>query len=342
MQMGDTVFMFFCALLVWLMTPGLALFYGGMVKSKNVLSTAMHSFSSIAIVSIVWVLFGYTLAFAPGNSIIGGLEWAGLKGVGFDPGDYSDTIPHSLFMMFQMTFAVLTTAIISGAFAERMRFGAFLLFSVLWASLVYTPVAHWVWGGGWIGQLGALDFAGGNVVHISSGVAGLVLAIVLGKRKDGTASSPHNLIYTFLGGALIWFGWFGFNVGSALTLDGVAMYAFINTNTAAAAGIAGWILVEWIINKNRQCSERYLGQSPGLSPLRRLPDLSHRSLPLLSASSAELFVSGEYSRLKRNSDTTTRLTPLACTGSAAHGAESQQDYSQQPLLTQRAQMGYLR
>lgn len=201
-------------------------------------------------------------------------------------------------MMFQMTFAVLTTAIISGAFAERMRFGAFLLFSVLWASLVYTPVAHWVWGGGWIGQLGALDFAGGNVVHISSGVAGLVLAIVLGKRKDGTASSPHNLIYTFLGGALIWFGWFGFNVGSALTLDGVAMYAFINTNTAAAAGIAGWILVEWIINKNRQCSERYLGQSPGLSPLRRLPDLSHRSLPLLSASSAELFVSGEYSRLK--------------------------------------------
>ncbi|WIL34890.1 ammonium transporter AmtB [Bacillus stercoris] len=249
MQMGDTVFMFFCALLVWLMTPGLALFYGGMVKSKNVLSTAMHSFSSIAIVSIVWVLFGYTLAFAPGNSIIGGLEWAGLKGVGFEPGDYSDTIPHSLFMMFQMTFAVLTTAIISGAFAERMRFGAFLLFSVLWSSLVYTPVAHWVWGGGWIGQLGALDFAGGNVVHISSGVAGLVLAIVLGKRKDGTASSPHNLIYTFLGGALIWFGWFGFNVGSALTLDGVAMYAFINTNTAAAAGIAGWILVEWIINK---------------------------------------------------------------------------------------------
>lgn len=152
-------------------------------------------------------------------------------------------------MMFQMTFAVLTTAIISGAFAERMRFSAFLVFSFLWASLVYTPVAHWVWGGGWIGQMGALDFAGGNVVHISSGVAGLVLAIVLGKRKDGTAASPHNLIYTFLGGALIWFGWFGFNVGSALTLDSIAMFAFINTNTAAAAGIIGWILIEWMLNK---------------------------------------------------------------------------------------------
>lgn len=201
-------------------------------------------------------------------------------------------------MMFQMTFAVLTTAIISGAFAERMRFGAFLLFSVLWASLVLHTRSALGMGRRLDRPAWALDFAGGNVVHISSGVAGLVLAIVLGKRKDGTASSPHNLIYTFLGGALIWFGWFGFNVGSALTLDGVAMYAFINTNTAAAAGIAGWILVEWIINKNRQCSERYLGQSPGLSPLRRLPDLSHRSLPLLSASSAELFVSGEYSRLK--------------------------------------------
>nr|WGE08173.1 ammonium transporter [Bacillus subtilis] len=174
----------------------------------------------------------------------------GLKGVGFDPGDYSDTIPHSLFMMFQMTFAVLTTAIISGAFAERMRFGAFLLFSVLWALFgLHTRSALGMGRRLDRYQLGALDFAGGNVVHISSGVAGLVLAIVLGKRKDGTASSPHNLIYTFLGGALIWFGWFGFNVGSALTLDGVAMYAFINTNTAAAAGIAGWILVEWIINK---------------------------------------------------------------------------------------------
>lgn len=233
MQMGDTVFMFFCALLVWLMTPGLALFYGGLVRSKNVLSTTMHSLTSLAIVSIVWIMFGYSLAFAPGNAWIGGLDWIGLKGVGFEPGSYSETIPHSLFMMFQMTFAVLTTAIISGAFAERIRYSAVVVFTLLWVTFVYAPVAHWVWGGGWIGEMGALDFAGGNVVHISSGVAGLVVAIVLGKRKEATNSSPHNLIYTLLGGAVIWFGWFGFNVGSALTLDSVAMYAFINTNTVS-------------------------------------------------------------------------------------------------------------
>ncbi|MDR4994830.1 ammonium transporter [Bacillus altitudinis] len=249
MQMGDTVFMFFCALLVWLMTPGLALFYGGLVRSKNVLSTTMHSLTSLAIVSIVWIMFGYSLAFAPGNAWIGGLDWIGLKDVGFEPGSYSKTIPHSLFMMFQMTFAVLTTAIISGAFAERIRYSAVVVFTLLWVTFVYAPVAHWVWGGGWIGEMGALDFAGGNVVHISSGVAGLVVAIVLGKRKEAASSSPHNLIYTLLGGAVIWFGWFGFNVGSALTLDSVAMYAFINTNTAAAAGIIGWLLVEWMINK---------------------------------------------------------------------------------------------
>ncbi|KKB74302.1 MULTISPECIES: ammonium transporter [Bacillus] len=250
MQMGDTVFMFFCALLVWLMTPGIALFYGGLVRSKNVLSTVMHSLSSIAIVSVIWILFGYSLAFAPGNPLIGGFEWLGLNEVGFDPNsDYSETIPHTLYMMFQLTFAVLTTAIISGSFAERMRFPAFILFSVLWVVLVYSPVAHWVWGGGWLAELGALDFAGGNVVHISSGVAGLVVAIVLGKRKNISDTAPHNLLLTLLGAALIWFGWFGFNVGSALTLDEVAMTAFINTNTAAAAGVIGWVLVEWLINK---------------------------------------------------------------------------------------------
>ncbi|MCY8004061.1 ammonium transporter [Bacillus haynesii] len=250
MQMGDTVFMFFCALLVWLMTPGIALFYGGLVRSKNVLSTVMHSLSSIAIVSIIWILFGYSLAFAPGNPLIGGLDWIGLQGVGFEPNaDYSETIPHTLYMMFQLTFAVLTTAIISGSFAERMRFPAFILFSVLWAVFVYSPVAHWVWGGGWLDELGAIDFAGGNVVHISSGVAGLVVAIVLGKRKNISDTAPHNLLLTLLGATLIWFGWFGFNVGSALTIDEVAMTAFINTNTAAAAGLIGWILAEWLINK---------------------------------------------------------------------------------------------
>jgi ammonium transporter, Amt family len=252
MQMADTVFMFLSTILVWIMTPGIALFYGGMVKSKNVLSTAMYSFGSIAIVSIIWIIFGYSLAFSiNGNPFIGGLDWAGLKGVTFKPNsDYSATIPHNLFMMYQLTFAVLTAALISGAFAERMRFSAFAIFTVLWSILVYSPVAHWVWGvGGWIRNLGALDFAGGNVVHISSGVTGLVLAIVLGKRKDGVSTVPHNLPLTILGGALVWFGWYGFNVGSALTLNDIAMFAFINTNTAAAAGIIGWIAVEWLVNK---------------------------------------------------------------------------------------------
>jgi Amt family ammonium transporter len=252
MQMADTVFMFLSTIMVWIMTPGIALFYGGMVKSKNVLSTAMYSFGSIAIVSIIWILFGYSLAFSThGNPFIGGLDWVGLKGVTFKPNnDYSATIPHNLFMMYQLTFAVLTAALISGAFAERMRFSAFAIFTVLWSILVYSPVAHWVWGvGGWIRNLGALDFAGGNVVHITSGVTGLVLAIVLGKRKDAVTTTPHNLPLTILGGALVWFGWFGFNVGSALTLNDVAMYAFINTNTAAAAGIIGWLVIEWLINK---------------------------------------------------------------------------------------------
>ncbi|WP_375345484.1 ammonium transporter [Priestia megaterium] len=252
MQMGDSVFMFFSALLVWIMTPAIALFYGGMVRSKNMLSTAMYSVGSLAVISVLWIVAGYSLAFSTGgNAFIGNLDWVGLKGVGFTPnGDYSATIPHNMFMMFQLTFAVLTVAIISGAFAERMKFSAFILFAILWSLFVYAPVAHWVWGvGGWLRELGAIDFAGGNVVHISSGVAGLILALVVGKRKNADAASPHNLPLTLLGGMLIWFGWFGFNVGSSLTINSVAMTAFINTNTAAATGIIGWLVVEWIINK---------------------------------------------------------------------------------------------
>ncbi|MBX4162326.1 MULTISPECIES: ammonium transporter [Priestia] len=252
MQMGDSVFMFFSALLVWIMTPAIALFYGGMVRSKNMLSTAMYSVGSLAVISVLWIIAGYSLAFSTGgNAFIGNLDWVGLKGVGFTPnGDYSATIPHNMFMMFQLTFAVLTVAIISGAFAERMKFSAFILFAILWSLFVYAPVAHWVWGvGGWLRELGAIDFAGGNVVHISSGVAGLILALVVGKRKNADAAAPHNLPLTLLGGMLIWFGWFGFNVGSSLTINSVAMTAFINTNTAAATGIIGWLVVEWIINK---------------------------------------------------------------------------------------------
>ncbi|MQR88588.1 ammonium transporter [Bacillus megaterium] len=252
MQMGDSVFMFFSALLVWIMTPAIALFYGGMVRSKNMLSTAMYSVGSLAVISVLWIVAGYSLAFSTGgNAFIGNWDWVGLKGVGFTPnGDYSATIPHNMFMMFQLTFAVLTVAIISGAFAERMKFSAFILFAILWSLFVYAPVAHWVWGvGGWLRELGAIDFAGGNVVHISSGVAGLILALVVGKRKNADAAAPHNLPLTLLGGMLIWFGWFGFNVGSSLTINSVAMTAFINTNTAAATGIIGWLVVEWIINK---------------------------------------------------------------------------------------------
>ncbi|MGG4013242.1 ammonium transporter [Bacillus smithii] len=252
MDIATSAFMFLATLLVWIMTPGIALFYGGMVKSKNVLSTTMQSFSSIAIVSIIWIIAGYSLAFSTGgNALIGNLDWAGLKGVSFKPNpDYSSDIPHNLFMMFQLTFAILTVAIITGAFAERMRFSSYLVFITLWSLFVYSPVAHWVWGvGGWLRELGVLDFAGGNVVHISSGVTGLVLAIVLGKRKDAQNTTPHNLPLTIMGGALVWLGWYGFNVGSALTLNDVAMIAFINTNTAAAAGIIGWVVVEWLVNK---------------------------------------------------------------------------------------------
>lgn len=267
MNLGDSIFMFLSVLLVWIMTPGIALFYGGMVKSKNVLNTAMHSFVPLAIVTVVWVLVGYSLSFSTGgNAFIGNFDWAGLKGVGFTPNeDYSATIPHSMFMLFQLTFAVLTVAIISGAVAERMKFSAFVLFAAIWSIAVYTPVAHWVWGvGGWLRELGALDYAGGNVVHISSGVAGLVVAIMLGKRKDVSSSAPHNLPLTIVGATLIWFGWFGFNVGSTLTINEVAMTVFVNTAVAAATGIIGWIVVEWFVAKKTTMLGAMSGAIAGL------------------------------------------------------------------------------
>ncbi|WP_260286533.1 ammonium transporter [Peribacillus aracenensis] len=264
MQMADSVFMFLATMMVWLMTPGIALFYGGMVKSKNVLNTAMHSYMPLAVISILWVLIGYSLSFSPGNAFLGSLDWVGLKDVGFAPGPYSETIPHSLFMLFQMTFAVLTVSIIAGGIAERMKFSAFLIFTILWSLFVYAPVAHWVWGGGWLAELGALDFAGGNVVHISSGVAGLVLAIMLGKRKESGDNAPHNLPLTFLGGSLIWFGWYGFNVGSTLTINEVAMNVFVNTAVAAAAGIIGWLIVEYMANKKATLLGAVSGAISGL------------------------------------------------------------------------------
>ncbi|MEB9503535.1 ammonium transporter [Bacillus anthracis] len=267
MNTGDTVFMFVTTVMVMLMTPGLALFYGGMVRSKNVLSTTMHSYSAMAIVSIQWIVIGYSLSFGPDwHGLIGTFDWFGLNGVTYAPNpDYSSTIPHNLFMMFQLMFAILTPALISGAFAERMRFSAFLIFILLWTTIVYNPVAHWVWGvGGWLRELSALDFAGGNVVHITSGVAGLVLAIFLGKRKNINGSSPHHLPFTMLGAGLLWFGWFGFNVGSALSLNDVALTAFINTNIAAAASALTWMLSEWFFQSKPTAMGAACGVVSGL------------------------------------------------------------------------------
>jgi len=247
---GDTAWVMTSAALVMLMTPGLALFYGGLVRPKNVLSTIMHSFFILALISVQWVLWGYSLSFGPTiGGFIGNLSWAGLNGVGVEPNpDYAKTIPHLTFMTFQMMFAIITPALITGAFAERKRFKAFVLFSLLWSTLVYAPLAHWVWAvGGWIRELGALDFAGGTVVHISSGVSALVAALVLGHRVgiDREKIEPHDLTMTVLGAGLLWFGWFGFNAGSALAADGIAATAFITTNTAAAMGALTWVTIAW-------------------------------------------------------------------------------------------------
>ena len=249
---GDTAWILVSAALVLLMTPGLAFFYGGMVGRKNVLGVLMQCFTLLCVISIQWVLFGYSLSFAPGKGFWGDLSWIGLSGVGLEPyKDYAATIPHQLFMVFQMAFAVITPALIIGAFAERMKFSAFIIFMVLWTTFVYDPVCHWVWGiGGWIRELGALDFAGGTVVHINAGIAALMTAIFIGKRNGTTNKTilPHNLPFTILGTALLWFGWFGFNAGSALGANGLAVNAFVVTNTAAAAAGLTWAVIDWIFN----------------------------------------------------------------------------------------------
>ena len=251
MNPGDTVFVLISAALVMLMTPGLALFYGGMVRSKNVLGTMMQSFIILGIITLEWVLWGYSMSFGPDlGGIVGGLEWFGLAGVGMSPSpDYGSTIPHLAFMIFQCMFAILTPALITGAFAERMKFSAFLIFTILWATLVYNPLCHWVWGvGGWMGDMGALDFAGGTVVHISSGISALAAALIIGKRLGygKTAYIPHNLPMTITGAGLLWFGWFGFNAGSALACNGLAVNAFVVTHVASAVAALSWTFMEWI------------------------------------------------------------------------------------------------
>jgi ammonium transporter, Amt family len=245
---GDTAWLLVSTAMVMLMTPGLALFYGGMVQRKNVLTTFMHSFFALALVSIQWAVIGYSLAFGTSHGgFVGGLDYLFMNGVGLEPKDATATVPHILFMMYQGMFAIITPALISGAFAERMKFSVYCIFTVAWATLVYDPIAHWVWGAdGWLLKKGALDFAGGTVVHFSSGVSALVVALMLGKRLGypHTRHQPHNLTMTVLGAGILWFGWFGFNGGSALASNGLAALAFSNTHLAAAAGALSWGLVE--------------------------------------------------------------------------------------------------
>jgi len=252
MNAADTAFVLVSAALVMLMTPGLALFYGGMVRSKNVLSTIMQNFILLGVVGVIWALWGYSLAFGPDvGHFIGNLDWVGLAGVGPEPFKaYSETIPHQTFMIYQAMFAIITPALITGAFAERLKFSAFLVFMVIWSTLVYNPVAHWVWGdGGWLKNLGALDFAGGTVVHINAGIAALAAALVIGPRQGyGTeAMIPHNLGLTVLGAGLLWFGWFGFNAGSALAAGALASSAFTATHLATCAATLSWVGTEWLV-----------------------------------------------------------------------------------------------
>ena len=251
MNPADTAFIILCATFVMLMTPALALFYGGLVRSKNILSTCMHSYASLGMVSIIWALFGYSLAFSGDISgLIGNLDHVFLMGVGGEANGPAANLPHNVFMAFQCMFAALTVALISGAYAERIRFSAMLVFSALWTVFAYCPMAHWVWGGGWMAKLGAVDFAGGAVVHMASAAAALACAHAVGPRADlgKTPMIPNNLPMTLFGGGLLWFGWFGFNAGSALGANGLAASAFIATQGAAAAAAVSWVVVEWILN----------------------------------------------------------------------------------------------
>jgi len=256
MNSGDTAWILASSALVLLMTPGLAFFYGGLVRRKNTTATIMHSLTCMGIAGVVWVLWGYSLAFSQdlgGLGLVGGLDWLLLRGVSAEEsGPYADNIPHQAFAIFQGMFAIITPALITGAFAERMKFSAFFLFTVIWITVVYAPVAHWVWNAnGWLGGLGVLDFAGGTVVHINSGIAALAAALIIGRRIGfgELPMPPHNVPMVVLGAGLLWFGWFGFNAGSALAADGTAVNAFVVTNTAAAAGVLGWVGMSWFFIK---------------------------------------------------------------------------------------------
>ncbi len=268
---GDTAWVLMCTGLVMLMTPGLAFFYGGMVRRKNILGILMQCFVVLCVLTLQWVLFGYSLSFAPWSKFIGNLSWVGLQGVGAAPYPaYAPTIPHEAFMIFQAMFAIITPALIIGAFAERMKFSAFLIFTLLWATFVYDPVCHWVWGvDGWLKGLGVIDFAGGSVVHINAGVAALVTALVIGRRSgySGKPVPPHNLPFTVLGTALLWFGWFGFNAGSALAANGLAVHALVVTHVGAATAGLTWALLEWIFTGKPTVFGTVTGSIAGLATI---------------------------------------------------------------------------
>src|SRR5215216_72601 len=243
MNGADTAWMLVATALVLLMTPALAFFYGGLVRPKNALNTMMMSFVSLGFVAVAWAVAGYSLAFAPGTGLLGDLSRVALRGVGLEP---NGTIPHLLFMCFQGTFCIITAALISGAIVERMRFSAYVVFITVWSVVIYAPIAHWVWGGGWLADMGALDFAGGTVVHVNAGVAALVAAIVVGKRRDYPSSAlvPHSVPLVLLGAGLLWFGWFGFNAGSALAASPIAGLAFVTTMLAPAATLVVWTILD--------------------------------------------------------------------------------------------------
>ncbi len=249
MNSGDIAWMLMSSALVLLMTPGLAFFYSGLVRERNAINTIKMSFIALAVIAIEWALVGYSLSFSEGNAFLGGLSWIGLSGVGLEPNPtYGETIPHLMFMVFQMMFAIITPALISGAVVGRMKFKAYVAFILLWGLFIYNPLAHWVWGGGWLSDLGALDFAGGTVVHISAGFSALIAAAILGPRntEGKTQEMPHNIPFVILGASLLWFGWFGFNAGSALSAGSLATLAFVTTNLSAAAAVVTWMLLNLV------------------------------------------------------------------------------------------------
>ena len=331
---GDTAWVLVSAAVVMLMTPALGFFYGGLVHRKNALSTIMHSFFILALISVQWVLWGYSLAFGPDiGGVIGGLDWVAFRNVGTDIGPYSDTIPHQAFAVFQMMFAVITPALITGAFAERKRFKAFVVFTLLWATFVYAPVAHWVWGiDGWLGSYGALDFAGGTVVHITSGISALVAATMLGRRIGfgSEPADPHNLTLTVLGAGLLWFGWFGFNAGSALGANEQAVNAFVVTNTAAAMGALTWMTASWMRHghperprRRRWCAVSGLVAITPAAGLRRCPG---RDSDRAGRRGSFCFFAVDLVE-EGDSRSTTRSTSSRSTASAASGVRWRPGFS---------------